>query len=62
MTKNNCGFAISLSSKDEFKSAILKALQMNDQEYKKISENCVTFIKQKINTEQNIKAYGELFL
>ena len=61
VNKNNGGFAISLANKEEFKSSITKALQMNETEYKKMSKNCVTFIGQKINTTQNIKAYNELF-
>ncbi len=62
INKNNCGFAISLNKKEEFKSAILGAIQINDTEYKKMSENCVTFIEQKINIKENIQAYSELFL
>ncbi len=62
VNENNCGFAISLNKKEEFKSAISRAIQMNETEYKKMSENCITFIEQKINIKQNIKAYSELFL
>jgi glycosyltransferase involved in cell wall biosynthesis len=61
VNKNNCGYAISLNKKEEFKSAIIKALQMNDSVYKEMSENCLTFMEQKINTQQNIKLYKELF-
>lgn len=62
VNKYNCGYAVALNKEKEMTSIILETARMEDMMYKRMSENCLTFIVKKINKEENIKAYSELFL
>lgn len=57
----SCGFAISLKQKEEFADTIKSVLQFDNNLYIYMSQNCRIFMKEKINSESDIKAYKELF-
>jgi glycosyltransferase involved in cell wall biosynthesis len=61
INKEGCGFAISLDQKPSFISALEAYLRMDDVEYQKTLLNCITFIQRKISTEEDVKAYKNLF-
>ena len=57
----NCGFAVSLKAKDEFADAIKCLVGFDNDLYAYMSQNCRIFMKEKTNSESDIKAYKELF-
>lgn len=58
---SDCGFAISLKDKVEFMNVIKSVVQYDHELYVFMCQNCRIFMKQKINNENDIKAYKALF-
>ncbi len=56
-----CGFAIKLKDRNEFENVIKSLISFDDELYKYICKNCTIFMKEKINTETDLKAYKVLF-
>lgn len=61
INKHHCGFAIDLSDKKRFETVILEAANQNNEEYRKISENCVKFMENNTNNQKDIDDYKNLF-
>jgi glycosyltransferase involved in cell wall biosynthesis len=61
VTNAGCGYAIRLDQKAEFAGALGSFLRMDNAEYQKTLLNCITFIQRKISTEEDVKAYKNLF-
>jgi glycosyltransferase involved in cell wall biosynthesis len=57
----DCGFAIPLKKKDEFAAVIKSLVQYDHDLYVFMCQNCRIFMKEKINSESDIKAYKALF-
>lgn len=62
VTTDQCGYVISLVDREGFKKVILEALHLDEAGYKRMSENSLKFIGQKINPAQNITEYSRLFI
>lgn len=58
---SDCGFAISLKEKDEFAKVIKSVVQYDYDLYVFMCQNCRIFMKEKMNSESDIRAYKELF-
>jgi glycosyltransferase involved in cell wall biosynthesis len=56
-----CGFEVALKNKSEFESVIKSLVLFDDGLFKHMCENCTIFMKQKVNTGNDLKAYRELF-
>ncbi len=56
-----CGFSIPLKEREEFISSIEACASFDDDLYSYMCQNCVTFMKEKINNASDLKAYKELF-
>jgi glycosyltransferase involved in cell wall biosynthesis len=57
----DCGFAIPLKKKEEFAAVIRSLVQYDHDLYVFMCQNCRIFMKEKMNSESDIKAYKELF-
>lgn len=55
------GFDINLKNKTEWLNALSIALEMNNDEYMKYSENCILFANQWLKDQNLIEKYSELF-
>lgn len=56
-----CGFALPLKDSQSFRNVISKILCFDNNQYQYMSQNCLTFMKEKINKSNDIKAYKALF-
>ncbi|MGZ3932121.1 MAG: glycosyltransferase, partial [Bacteroidia bacterium] len=61
VNEHHCGAAVSPENTAGFIAALQQALALDAAAYSEISENCITFIEQRTDTVQNIKAYRQLF-
>ena len=57
----NIGFDINLKNKTEWLNALSNALEMNNDQYMKYSENCILFANQWLKDQNLIEKYSELF-
>lgn len=58
---NYCGFSVGLKDKEEWMNVLAFAIQADNELYNYMCQNCITFMKEKTNSESIIKAYKELF-
>ena len=61
INKAHCGYALDLKSKSKFKEVVLKAVNMDEDEYASMSQNCIKFMQQHTDFEKDKKAYKKLF-
>ncbi|HWY10409.1 MAG TPA: glycosyltransferase [Bacteroidia bacterium] len=61
VNEESCGFAISLKDKQEFENVIKSLVSFDDDLYKYMCQNSIIFMKEKINTDTDLKAYKALF-
>lgn len=57
----DCGFALPLNDKQEFADVIKGSVSFDNDLYVFMCQNCRIFMKEKINSESDIKAYKALF-
>lgn len=58
---HQCGFAFDLHHKTEVRKAIEGLVDMENEEYKLMSENCIKFMEQNTDNNKDISAYQNLF-
>jgi hypothetical protein len=61
VNEKECGLAVDLHHKTELKKALERMVEMENEDYKRISENCIKFIEQNTNSVSEIEAYKNLF-
>lgn len=61
INKANGGYALDLKSKSKFKEVVLKAVNMDEDEYASMSQNCINFMQQHTDFEKDKSAYKKLF-
>jgi len=61
VNEKECGLAVDLHHKTELKKALESMVEMENEDYKRISENCIKFIEQNTNSVSEIEAYKNLF-
>lgn len=61
VNKANCGFAVQLNNKNEFVHIIENLLHMPNEEYQKMSLNCIKFMDQNSDNQKELDAYQALF-
>lgn len=61
VNENHCGYAIDLASKNDFVKVIESAAQLDNDAYKRMSENCIKFMEQVSNYKKDIEDYLKLF-
>ena len=57
----NCGYAIEFGNEVEFKNIIEKFVLMSQQKYNIYCKNAINYINDKLNTQNSINAYIEMF-
>ncbi len=61
INEHHCGYAIDLSRKEEFVRVLSELAEQNNQDYQKISGNCIKFMEANKNDQKDIEDYIKLF-
>lgn len=61
VNQNHCGYALDLGNKQEFVRVLNELANQNNEEYQKISGNCIKFMEANINEQKDIDDYKKLF-